>query len=540
MILNNYILNSSIKWELNIQQILNSILILLLLSLIVIFLFGILYFLFYLGFNKIKEIFKTNYFIDKLIMLFFGAIIGFLIPITFSFLNSYLLDNNISSYTFFTDNKMILIIQLTIIFIFSIYMSFFISLSSSIILFIINFTSTDLNNLENLNYLIYLSIMIAVSVIFIFFYRFFVSEMSLKKIIYCAMILYAIYLLIYNVMLSIDFNLYIFYTFIFYFIYFILLKYAFIVIFYNISNILISTYKLQKSIKYDDIFVNNNNSLSEFNKYVKKNEISYGLMFKLDIKNLNIIAIKNGESVKKEVENKVIKTFINKIGVNNFFFKDEMNEKVFFINLVSEDFKKEINELFNIVNKLQRKVKFKKEIYEISYKVLCTIYGVHSCDFNELRKNLFYCKLKNISDLNKNEIYIYDGINEKYNNDLIKTNEINRTNKNVSKQIEFMFFEHENNKFIKPKYNNNDYHNIRYINNYAIEQFKFNKYWDIDTKLNIIFDIDSLNDQWYFGYFINKISKEKISLNNIYITPYQKVKNNMLLNKIKDLGMNVL
>lgn len=408
----------------------------------------------------------------------------------------------------------------------------------------------------DLNYVIFLFIFYALSFIWVFISRF-IFETKITYVLITSFFLFALIVLLALIIFdnSLFFN-YLVLISLNYVLFFILYLIAF-----YINNLFLNTYRLKTSIKYDnDVFVNNGYSEIAFKQYIKKHEIETGLFITFDFLNIDKLLYEKGKGVLDETQKMFLKYIMLYFGKNCLYFKTKNNEYGIFFKIPKNKLtlkKSVLNNYSNkrpendflknyelIFNEFPNKINFNNNEYDISISCFCSIYGIHSTNFNKLEEfnEITRNNFKDLSKQNIVKIYDYkkninfdlqDFVNKK--NELLLDNaEISLVEKklNIYKQKKKMivltselFWTSQNvfNKNDLTFLDVNEKDKIFISRNIAYRSLKlFNNYLTIDKKtsykLLLSYEFNYLNSEDFNLFLFNKVfDKFHIKLNQIVL-----------------------
>lgn len=519
----------------------------LLLMLAIIAVMSIVFFIAQLSAGQISKINYKNIPLTKIFYLLFGAILSGIIYVVFKISLELFIDSNLT----YLNGENIIIIQLFVLIAFSLMSSFFTSFFSITILLVTSIV--DLLNNKNwmvseessVNLMIFLVVSYIVALLSIFIYRLYLTITKKKAnkknnilfSIIVTSIIFIIYLISFNVVLVTAI-----YQFIFIYLISIFLYIFLIVIFKNLDKIISDTYFLKRSIVYDDdIFVREEFSKNIFLKFITKNKVAYGLFFKIQFDGMTAINEKLGTTAREKIESNIINDFFEKINADKLFMKNGYNEKLFFVPItldICENkkslFKNETLEIIdNILEELSKEYRIDKHVFNVTMKIVGTIYGIDSCDLDSLNKTIEKINFDDfISNKNKN-IFIYDKENNISKEEWINYQAIKR--KKIKNTLDKKIIKINNIDYLCPIYDDLNEWYIRHVNYVMLEEYYRSQNENLDQNILLRLTNSSISSRENALSFIKKINDNEFNLKPIYFYNADNLKINA---NIKNLFKN--
>ncbi len=490
---------------------------LLILSLVLILIFGVIYLLFSLISKKLLQSQKINLIIEKNIFFLMGIILGLSMYFFFYVLHHNLMFEILS-------NTFIFVIMCLLLITFSMNISFFIGIPSLIVVYIgalVSYIDYSQNALQDIFF--YTSVPFIFTIV-LFFDRFFFAE-RIRPLYFSTFICHAFFFMAYLIIYSFQqFTLLQFIQFLFYSIFICLLHLSFLVLTVNINKITGNAFSLKQSILYDDFFVKTEYSKSALRNYVKKNNISNAIIFKVKFYGIDDLQEKKGQSLADEIQKKLLLRLVKRFGTHNLFIKSAWNEKIMVMKTGKISRKDIINvnqgkmsdnesliELQKIINSIPTEIIINNEKYPMRIKLFSSVYGIQSCDLNELEMNIFKCEEK-YSENKDSNFFIFDSVSNQKYEDIINTNKLRREGK-LASNITFDRITVGSKELLTPRYKNqSDEEHVRNINYLALKDYSEKPHNFQSMFLTLKINLDLFNDKDYMPSFINAFNKRKVNM----------------------------
>ena len=455
--------------------------------------------------------------------------------------------------------------QVVLIILFSLFNSTYSYLGSGIGFTISNVIFASSKNVFPLNQLIFVFIFFLLGGLWVFLNRFF-FQTKFKSVFWTSILLFLLQFLFILILFSDNQILDIVINLLSNYVLFLIL-YALSVYIYNLVN---ETYKLKSSIIYDsDYFVNSSYSALAFSEYIKKTNTQSGLFLTFNFMNIENIIVNEGSQFAENLKKNFIKYIFYNFGKQVFYFKTSENEYGLFVPLNYKEINLNVSVKNNslikrtdddflrkfeiILEGFPTKVDYNGNIYPVSIFCFAGLYGIHSCDFYELiennhnlkknwdsknYKNLIklFCKsividdenksiakyFKKYHDLNRLTVSLNQQSNiSKKNNSKYLYAEISWPSENIYsiKKLNKKF--EENPEYLQFIYRNIAYRSIVLFNQFLTEN-KNNDYF-----LCIDYPIEVFKKKWFrINDFLYKFSKNDVNPKKIIFVLDSKNKNN--------------
>lgn len=161
-------------------------------------------------------------------------------------------------------------------------------------------------------------------------------------------------------------------------------------------------------------FINSNNANSYLHRYIKNNNINFGIVIIFDLINFNRLPHLWGNSVTKYIKNLVLDDLVSALNsMQPIFFMTKSNEYGCFINLqefngdleaIYDGNNKQIRASNDVVRSIQNKminlpknISYKNKIEQIYAGGYASLYGIHSYDLDQLLNLCMVTKQKSSS-----------------------------------------------------------------------------------------------------------------------------------------------
>lgn len=161
-------------------------------------------------------------------------------------------------------------------------------------------------------------------------------------------------------------------------------------------------------------FLNPNIAINTIKKYIKNNNVNFGIIIVFDLINFNRLPNLWGNNVSKHIKNLILDDLVNAFKeLNPFFFMTNSNEFACFINLKSfngnlkaiydgnskqiRSSNDAVRQIQNCMLNLPKNISYQNKVQQIYAGAYAAIYGVHSYDLEQLVKLCMVTKQKSLS-----------------------------------------------------------------------------------------------------------------------------------------------